>query len=153
MSSTRSFIADEPRSGRCVCDASVPGQHGEHRDGIASLNRFAVDGIRTSDPIDLGGPRISWESPANVLEKNMRYEAVHAISSWEALRRRVAPEDCRCFAFFHPATPDEPLILVEVALPRASRVPCRYCYRTSARPLPPTPADTAIFYSIFRRIT
>ena len=59
---------------------------------------------------------ISWKSPAHILEKIIAYEAVHAIDSWDDLRRRLEPADRRCFAFFHPAMPDEPLIFVEVAL-------------------------------------
>ena len=53
-----------------------------------------------------------------ILEKIIRYEAVHAIHSWDDLRRRIDPPDRRCFAFFHPALVDEPLIFVEVALTR-----------------------------------
>ena len=53
---------------------------------------------------------INWSSPAEILEKIIAYEAVHAINSWEDLRARLQPEDRRCFAFFHPAMPDEPLI-------------------------------------------
>ncbi len=60
--------------------------------------------------------RISWSSPASILEKIIAYEAVHAIQGWEDLRRRLDPHDRRCFAFFHPALVDEPLIFVEVAL-------------------------------------
>ncbi|MCW8087360.1 malonyl-CoA decarboxylase [Sabulicella glaciei] len=59
--------------------------------------------------------RIDWQTPAAVLEKLIAYEAVHEIQGWEDLRRRLAP-DRRCFAFFHPALPGEPLIFVEVAL-------------------------------------
>jgi malonyl-CoA decarboxylase len=59
--------------------------------------------------------RIDWQSPAAVLEKLIAYEAVHEINGWDDLRRRLAP-DRRCFAFFHPALPDDPLIFVEVAL-------------------------------------
>ena len=59
--------------------------------------------------------RIDWQSPAAVLEKLIAYEAVHEIQGWDDLRRRLAP-DRRCFAFFHPVLPDEPLIFVEVAL-------------------------------------
>ncbi len=62
--------------------------------------------------------RIDWESPANILEKIIAYEAVHEIHSWDDLRRRLEPPDRRCFAFFHPAMPDDPLIFVEVALTR-----------------------------------
>ena len=52
---------------------------------------------------------IDWTTPANILEKIIAYEAVHAISSWDDVRARLAPEDRRCFAFFHPTMPDEPL--------------------------------------------
>ena len=60
--------------------------------------------------------QITWETPASILEKLVEYEAVHAIENLEDLRRRVLPKDRRCFAFFHPSMPDEPLIFVEVAL-------------------------------------
>jgi malonyl-CoA decarboxylase len=59
--------------------------------------------------------RISWESPAEVLEKIIAYEAVHEIRGWDDLRRRLEP-DRRCYGFFHPALRNEPLIFVEVAL-------------------------------------
>ena len=62
--------------------------------------------------------RIDWSTPAIVLEKIIRYEAVHAIRDWDDLRRRIDPPDRRCYAFFHPALNDEPLIFVEVALTR-----------------------------------
>jgi malonyl-CoA decarboxylase len=62
--------------------------------------------------------RIDWSTPAMILEKIIRYEAVHEIESWEDLRRRIDPPDRRCYAFFHPALVDEPLIFVEVALTR-----------------------------------
>ena len=60
--------------------------------------------------------RIDWSTPANILEKIIQYEAVHEIRNWDDLKRRLAPQDRRCFAFFHPRMPDEPLIFVEVAL-------------------------------------
>jgi len=60
--------------------------------------------------------RIDWQTPAHILEKLIQYEAVHEIHGWDDLRRRLAPADRRCFAFFHPALPDDPLIFVEVAL-------------------------------------
>lgn len=63
--------------------------------------------------------RIDWSSPANILEKIIRYEAVHEIRDWDDLRRRIDPVDRRCYAFFHPALADEPLIFVEVALTEA----------------------------------
>ena len=62
--------------------------------------------------------RIDWSTPAIILEKIIRYEAVHEIHDWEDLRRRIDPPDRRCYAFFHPALIDEPLIFVEVALTR-----------------------------------
>src|SRR3979490_1754658 len=95
--------------------------------------------------------RIDWQTPAAVLEKLIAYEAVHAIKGWDDLRRRLAP-DRRCFAFFHPALPGEPLIFVEVALVEglATAVPPLLSQDTDeaaarARALR---ADTAIFYSI-----
>src|SRR6202012_655375 len=60
--------------------------------------------------------RIDWSSPANILEKIIRYEAVHEIRDWSDLRRRLEPRDRRCFAFFPPQLVDEPLIFVEIAL-------------------------------------
>lgn len=91
--------------------------------------------------------RIDWHTPAHVLEKLIRYEAVHEINGWDDLRRRLAA-DRRCFAFFHPALPDEPLIFVEVALVRglASRVQPLLDPRSEVGD--PERADTAIFYSI-----
>jgi malonyl-CoA decarboxylase len=59
--------------------------------------------------------RVDWKSPAEILEKLIQHEAVHAIDGWDDLRRRLQP-DRRCFAFFHPQLPHEPLIFVEVAL-------------------------------------
>ena len=95
--------------------------------------------------------RIDWQSPAAVLEKLIAYEAVHEINGWDDLRRRLAP-DRRCFAFFHPALPGEPLIFVEVALVEglAGAMPpllVRDGDDDAAR-LSAARADTAIFYSI-----
>ncbi len=59
--------------------------------------------------------RIDWNTPAAILEKLIEHEAVHEIRGWPDMRRRLE-EDRRCFAFFHPALADEPLIFVEVAL-------------------------------------
>lgn len=91
---------------------------------------------------------IDWTTPANILEKIIRYEAVHDIGGWDELRRRLAPPDRRCFAFFHPQLNDEPLIFVEVALTRA--IPERIGdVLTDNRPgLRPDEATTAVFYSI-----
>ena len=95
--------------------------------------------------------RIDWQSPAAVLEKLIAYEAVHEIHGWDDLRRRLAP-DRRCFAFFHPVLPDEPLIFVEVALVEglATAVQPLLSHDTDehARRAQAGRADTAIFYSI-----
>ncbi len=59
--------------------------------------------------------RIDWSSPAMVLEKIIDYEAVHEINGWDDLRSRLR-DDRRCFAFFHPALENDPLVFVEIAL-------------------------------------
>jgi len=91
---------------------------------------------------------IDWATPANVLEKIIEYEAVHAINSWEALRARLAPPDRRCYAFFHPAMPDEPLIFVEIALVREMPATVREVLASEREILPAEQAHTAVFYSI-----
>lgn len=92
--------------------------------------------------------QITWDSPARLLEKIIDYEAVHAIGDWEALRGRVDPKDRRCFAFFHPAMPDEPLIFVEVALVKGVPGSVQALLAEDRTPLDPARADTAVFYSI-----
>ena len=93
--------------------------------------------------------RIDWSTPASVLERIIRYEAVHEIRGWDDLRRRIDPPDRRCYAFFHPALVDEPLIFVEVALTaRTSRRDRARSWRRSAQPVEAEPATTAVFYSI-----
>jgi malonyl-CoA decarboxylase len=91
---------------------------------------------------------INWQSPAHILEKIIAYEAVHAIDSWEDLRRRVEPADRRCFAFFHPAMPDEPLIFVEVALTTGIAGSVQAVLSGERETLAAEDADTAVFYSI-----
>ncbi len=93
--------------------------------------------------------RIDWETPASVLEKLIRYEAVHEIDGWNDLRRRLLP-DRRCFAFFHQALPNDPLIFVEVALTKglADAVQPLLTPAADEAGLPPRDADSAIFYSI-----
>jgi malonyl-CoA decarboxylase len=91
---------------------------------------------------------INWATPANILEKIIRYEAVHEIGSWEELRRRLAPEDRRCFAFFHPRLVDEPLIFVEVALTRAIPAGIAELLDEDRDPIAAGDATTAAFYSI-----
>lgn len=91
---------------------------------------------------------INWESPAHILEKIIAYEAVHTISSWDDLRRRVQPADRRCYAFFHPAMPDEPLIFVEVALTSGVPGSVQDLLAEDRDVISAAEADTAVFYSI-----
>lgn len=91
---------------------------------------------------------INWESPAGILEKIIAYEAVHAIHSWDDLRGRVQPEDRRCFAFFHPTMPDEPLIFVEVALTKGVPGSVQGLLTEDRSVIAARDADTAVFYSI-----
>jgi malonyl-CoA decarboxylase len=91
--------------------------------------------------------RIDWYTPAVVLEKLIEYEAVHEIQGWDDLRRRLAA-DRRCFAFFHPALPHEPLIFIEVAFTRGLSGSIDALIGPDAHEIEPESADTAIFYSI-----
>ncbi len=92
--------------------------------------------------------RIDWNTPANILEKIIRYEAVHAIEGWDDLRRRLEPPDRRLYAFFHPALGDEPLIFVEVALTDAIPSAIAPLLASNRTELAPETATTAVFYSI-----
>ncbi|MCJ8142493.1 malonyl-CoA decarboxylase [Ancylobacter sp. A5.8] len=92
--------------------------------------------------------RIDWSTPANVLEKIIRYEAVHEIRDWNDLRARVDSPDRRCYAFFHPAMVDEPLIFVEVALTREIPEAIGPILAQERTPLDPAKARVAVFYSI-----
>jgi malonyl-CoA decarboxylase len=91
--------------------------------------------------------RITWNSPAMLLEKLIDYEAVHEIQSWADLRHRL-DSDRRCFAFFHPRMPDEPLIFVEIALVKDMADNIHVLLDESAPPYDPHAAQAAIFYSI-----
>jgi len=91
--------------------------------------------------------RITWESPAALLEKLMVYEAVHEIRGWTDLKNRL-DADRRCFAFFHPRMPDEPLIFVEVALVSGMAGDVHALLDEAAPIGDPHAADAAIFYSI-----
>ncbi|MGH7044216.1 MAG: malonyl-CoA decarboxylase [Acetobacteraceae bacterium] len=91
--------------------------------------------------------RIDWASPAALLEKLVGYEAVHEIRSWRDLKNRL-DSDRRCYAFFHPRMPGEPLIFVEVALVQGLAVSVQKLLDEKAPVLDPREADTAIFYSI-----
>ena len=92
--------------------------------------------------------RIDWAAPAAILEKIIRYEAVHAIHDWDDLRRRVDNVDRRCYAFFHPALVDEPLIFVEVALTETIPTAVAPLLARDRIPVSPARARTAVFYSI-----
>ena len=91
---------------------------------------------------------INWESPANILEKIIAYEAVHAIDSWDDLSRRLKPNDRRCFAFFHPAMADEPLIFVQVALTQGIPNSVQNLLADDRSAIDAEDANTAVFYSI-----
>ncbi|MBM21476.1 MAG: MCD, Malonyl-CoA decarboxylase MCD [Stappia sp.] len=92
--------------------------------------------------------RIDWSTPAAVLERIIRYEAVHEIHGWEDLRRRIALPDRRLYAFFHPALVDDPLIFVEVALLRAIPDAIPPILAEDRDEVPAGEATTAVFYSI-----
>ena len=89
--------------------------------------------------------RITWATPAALLEKLIEYEAVHTIGSWDDLKNRL-DSDRRCYAFFHPAMPDEPLVFVEIALTdrhrRACSRPCSTRARPTSTPIRPTPRSS-----------
>ena len=91
--------------------------------------------------------RIDWNSPASLLEKLVDYEAVHAIRSWRDIKNRL-DSDRRCYAFFHPRMPGEPLIFVEVALVKGLAGSVQSLLDEKAPVQDPREADTAIFYSI-----
>jgi malonyl-CoA decarboxylase len=92
--------------------------------------------------------RIDWSTPANILEKIIRYEAVHAIGDWDDLRRRIEPEDRRLFAFFHPQMVDEPLIFVQVALTDHIPDAIEPLLHLERATMLAGDATTAVFYSI-----
>ena len=91
--------------------------------------------------------RIDWSTPASVLEKIMGYETVHPMKGWQDLRRRLDPADRRFYAFFHPATGNEPLIFVEVALMRDTPAEIAPILTAPSRQTAED-ATTAVFYSI-----
>src|SRR5882762_4401650 len=91
--------------------------------------------------------RIDWRTSAIVLEKLIKYEAVHEIQGWPDLRRRLQA-DRRCYAFFHPVLPDEPVIFIEVALTRGMSTRVQPLLELDSAVTDPASADCAIFYSI-----
>ena len=91
--------------------------------------------------------RVDWNTPATLLEQLIRHEAVHEIRGWNDLRRRLQ-DDRRCFAFFHPALPDEPLIFVEVALLAEMPAAIEPLINIDSEPKPQKDFHLAAFYSI-----
>ena len=91
--------------------------------------------------------RISWDSPASLIEKLIKYEAVHDIRGWDDVKNRL-DSDRRCYGFFHPRLPEEPLIFVEVALMDEIAGSITPLLDESAAPANLEKATTAIFYSI-----
>ena len=91
--------------------------------------------------------RIDWTSPAAVLENLIKYEAVHAIRDWRALRRRLQ-SDRRCFGFFHPSLPDEPLVFTELALTDGLSARVQPLLDPDTPILDPQTCNCAVFYSI-----
>jgi malonyl-CoA decarboxylase len=91
--------------------------------------------------------RIDWETPAVILERLIEYEGVHEIQGWHDLRRRLAA-DRRCYAFFHPVLPHEPLIFIEIALTRGMPDDVQSLIDPDSPVGPPDRADHAVFYSI-----
>jgi malonyl-CoA decarboxylase len=91
--------------------------------------------------------RIDWRTSAAILEKLIQYEAVHAIDGWRDLHRRLEA-DRRCFAFFHPQLPDEPIIFIEVALTRGMAASVQPLLDVETPVASPASSDCAMFYSI-----
>lgn len=118
--------------------------HPELREVDADLHALLTSWF---NPGFLSLARIDWNSPASLLEKFLRYEKVHRMEHLEDLKRRLAA-DRRCFAFFHPALPDEPLIFVQVALVDGMASAVQPLIATDGEVGDPASADTAIFYSI-----
>jgi malonyl-CoA decarboxylase len=121
--------------------AAAPGLQVVDEDFVHLFTSWFNRGFLVLRPID-------WTTPANILERIIRYEAVHRIRGWEDLRRRLEPADRRCLAFFHPRLVDEPLIFVEVALTREIPEAIAPLLAAESTPLPAEEATTAVFYSI-----
>jgi malonyl-CoA decarboxylase len=92
--------------------------------------------------------RIDWNAPAAILERIIKYEAVHSINGWDDLRSRVEPVDRRCYGFFHPQMADDPLIFVEVALTDHLPSSIAQVIGEERETISPQQASYAIFYSI-----
>lgn len=92
--------------------------------------------------------QISWDTPASILEKIVAYEAVHAINNWDELRLRLYPPDRRCYAYFHPTMPDDPLIFVEVALTKSIPASIQRLLTENRVHREASETSVAVFYSI-----
>jgi malonyl-CoA decarboxylase len=128
--------------------ADLLGQMKGHKD-LAALDRDVVHLL--SSWFNRGFlvlRKIDWSTPANILEQIIRYEAVHEIRDWNDLRRRIDPIDRRCYAFFHPALIDEPLIFVEVALTEQIPGAIAPLLAADRQLVAIERARTAVFYSI-----
>ena len=122
---------------------------GEGSKGLAALDRDVVHLLGSwFNRGFLVLRRIDWSTPANILEQIIRYEAVHEIRDWDDLRRRIDPVDRRCYAFFHPALADAPLIFVEVALTETIPGAIAPLLAVNRQLVPVERARTAVFYSI-----
>jgi len=119
------------------------------REPALEVLRVELDGLLENwfDPGFLELRRITWQSPALVLEKLIAYEAVHRIESWDDLKNRL-DLDRRCYAFFHPRMPNEPLIFVEIALAKGLPGSVQVLLDERAPIGDIRAADTAVFYSI-----
>ncbi|MCB1471765.1 MAG: malonyl-CoA decarboxylase [Rhodobiaceae bacterium] len=170
------FLAEpSEQTGRALSEASEPRRQELFRrlnmapDGTARLVAMRSDllkGLRANpdwaatdaDFVHLFGSwfnrgflvlrRIDWQTPAAILEKIIRYEAVHEIDGWDDLRRRIDPPDRRLYAFFHPRLSDDPLIFVEVALTTDIPTAIPPILAQERDPIDPRKATTATFYSI-----
>jgi malonyl-CoA decarboxylase len=121
----------------------------DHREDLAAIDRDFVHLF--SSWFNRGFlvlRRIDWSTPAVILQKIIRYEAVHEIQDWDDLRRRIDLPDRRCYAFFHPALVDDPLIFVEVALTREIPEAISPILADKRDVVDPERATTAVFYSI-----
>ncbi|MBT5809266.1 MAG: malonyl-CoA decarboxylase [Rhodospirillaceae bacterium] len=121
----------------CIDDSSMKALDEDLRDLLASWFDIGFLELR----------RITWRSPASLLEKLIAYEAVHEVRSWDDLKNRLA-RDRRLYGFFHPRMPDEPLIFVQVALVNGLAADVSVLLDETAPTTDPNNADTAIFYSI-----
>ena len=126
----------------------IGGSTGRNDPSLKELDKSLKDLLKSWFDVGfLDLVRLSWSTPASILEKLIHYEAVHKIRSWSDLKNRLQT-DRRCFAFFHPRMPDEPIIFVQVALVKELSGNIQTLLDESAPLEDPYDANTAIFYSI-----